>query len=67
VSRGISSGSPFVLVHSDVWTCPMVSINGMKYFVTFIDCFSRMIWVYLMKHKDEVFKCFQDFYALLKR
>ena len=58
VSTGIRSLSPFVLVHSDVWTCPVVSINGMKYFVTFIDCFTRMTWVYLMKHKSEVFKCF---------
>ena len=64
VSRGIRSVSPFVLVHSDVWTCPTISISGMKYFVTFIDCFSRMTWVYLMKHKDEVLKCFQDFVLL---
>ena len=66
VSKGIRSLSPFVLVHSDVWTCPVVSINGMKYFVTFIDCFTRMTWVYLMKHKSEVFKCFRDFCALVK-
>lgn len=65
-SKGMKSVSPFVLVHSDVWTCPVVSISGMKYFVTFIDCFSRMTWVYLMKHKDEVLKCFQDFCALVK-
>jgi hypothetical protein len=51
VSRGIMSISPFVLV------------SGMKYFVTFIDCYSRMTWVYLMRHKDEVFKCFRDFCA----
>ncbi|XP_071683308.1 uncharacterized protein [Lolium perenne] len=38
----------------DVWTCPVISISGMKYFVTFIDCYSRMTWVYLMKHKNEV-------------
>ncbi|WVZ55206.1 hypothetical protein U9M48_005899 [Paspalum notatum var. saurae] len=66
VSRGIRSVSPFVIVHSDVWTCPTVSISGMKCFVTFIDCFSRMTWIYLMKHKDEVLKCFQDFCALVK-
>jgi len=66
VSRGIRNVSPFVLIHSDVWTCPVVSISGMKYFVTFIDWFSRMTWVYLMKHKDEVLKCFQDFCTLVK-
>jgi hypothetical protein len=44
----------------------VTSINGMKYFVTFIDCFSRMTWVYLMKPKNEVLKCFQNFCALIK-
>jgi transposase InsO family protein len=44
----------------------VVSTSGMKYFVTFIDCYSRMIWVYLMRHKSEVLKCFKDFYACLK-
>ena len=57
---------PFILVHSDVWTSPMVSISGMKYFVTFIDCYSRMTWVYLMRHRSEVLKCFKDFGARVK-
>ena len=42
VSKGIRSISPFMLIHSDVWTCPVTSISGMKYYVTFIDCYSRM-------------------------
>jgi transposase InsO family protein len=54
VSRGLRSTSPFVLIHSDVWTSPVVSISGMKYFVTFIDCYSRMTWICLMKQKSEV-------------
>ena len=66
VSKGLRNISPFMLVHSDVWTCPISSISGMKYFVTFIDCYSRMTWVYLMKHKDEVLACFQNFYAYVK-
>ena len=66
MSRGIRSVSPFMIIHSDVWTSPVVSISGMKYFVTFIDCFSRMTWVYLMKHKHEVLRCFQDFCSLVK-
>lgn len=39
----------------------------MKYFVTFIACHTRMTWIYLLRHKDEVFKCFQDFYAFVKK
>jgi transposase InsO family protein len=66
VSRGLRSTSPFVLIHSDVWTSPVVSVSGMKYFVTFIDCYSRMTWIYLMKQKSEVFACFRDFYAYIQ-
>ncbi|WVZ82886.1 hypothetical protein U9M48_030094 [Paspalum notatum var. saurae] len=66
ISRGLRSTLPFLLVHSDVWTSPVVSISGMRYFATFIDCYSRMTWVYLMKHKNEVLKCFKDFCACIK-
>ena len=66
MSRGLRNISPFMLIHSDVWTCPVVSVSGAKYFVTFIDCHSRTTWVYLMRHKDEVFDCFRNFYALVK-
>ena len=65
VSRGLRSINPFMLVHSDVWMSPVTSVSGMKYFVTFIDCYSRVTWIYLMKHKTEVLKCFQDFCSLI--
>jgi len=66
ISRGLRSVNPFVLIHSDVWTSPIISVSGMKYFVTFIDCYSRMTWLYLMKHKSEVLNCFKDFCACVK-
>jgi hypothetical protein len=53
VSKGLRSIAPFTLKHSDVWTCPIMS--GMEYFVTFIDCYTRMTWVYLLRHNDDVF------------
>jgi hypothetical protein len=65
-SKGLRSVLPFILIHSDVWTSPVVSVSGMKYFVTFIDCYSRMTWIYLMKHKSEVLKCFQDFHVYVR-
>ena len=35
--------APFKLVHSDVWgPCPITSKPGFKYFVTFVDDYSRM-------------------------
>ena len=35
--------APFELVHYDVWgPCPVLSLIGFKYFVTFVDDFSRV-------------------------
>ena len=32
------ASTPFELVHSDVWgPCPVVSLTGFRYFVTFVD------------------------------
>jgi hypothetical protein len=46
-------------VHTDVWGPTKVpSLGGKHYFVTFVDDFSRKIWVYSMKHKDEVLGIF---------
>ena len=39
----------FELIHSDVWGPFSISIDGFKYFVTFIDDFSRVTWIYLLK------------------
>ena len=52
------------LVHSDVCG-PMhtPSIGGAKYFVTFIDDYTRCCAVYFMKHKSEVFDKFIEFEA----
>ena len=57
---------PFELVHSDVWGPASIdSFDGYRFYVTFIDDFSRSTFVYLLKLKSEVFKCFQDFHNLI--
>ena len=63
VSSGHRSSCAFDLIHSDVWgPCSTSSMNGFRYFVTFIDCFSRVTWLYLMKNKSDVIGCFKDFH-----
>jgi Integrase core domain/GAG-pre-integrase domain len=52
----------FKLIHSDVWgPVPVESFNGFKYFVIFIDNFSKTTWLYLLKNKSEVFSQFVNF------
>ena len=36
----------------------MASLGGKHYYVTFVDDFSRRVWVYTMKTKDEVLDIF---------
>ena len=40
---------------------------GAKYFVTFIDNFSRKIWIYLIKAKSECFDKFKEFKAQVEK
>ena len=46
--------SKLALVHSDVCQVEDLSIGKAKYFVTFLDDHTRKIFVYFLKHKDEV-------------
>ncbi|GJT86317.1 zinc finger, CCHC-type containing protein [Tanacetum coccineum] len=52
----------FGLIHTDVCSpFRIVSRQGANYFVTFTDDFSRYGYVYLLKHKHEVFETFKVF------
>lgn len=47
-------------VHTNVWGPSLIaSHGGSTYFVSFIDDYSRKVWVYFMKHKFEVFNVFR--------
>ena len=62
--KGIKSTEKLQIVHSDV--CGPMSVesfNGHRYFVTFIDDYSRSVKVYSIKHKSEVLQKFMEFEA----
>ena len=47
------------VVHMDVWgSTKTASLGGHRYFVSFVDDFSRRNWVYAQRHKGEVLKVF---------
>lgn len=61
------SDTPFAFIHSDVWgPSPLSIVSGVRWFVIFVDDCSRMTWLYLLKYKDEVFKVFQSFHAMIQ-
>lgn len=50
------------MVHSDVFgSIEVPSLGGNKYFVSFMEEFTRMTWVRLIKFKHEMFVEFQKF------
>ena len=37
-----------------------VSLGGSRYFISFIDDYTRHTWIYLLERKSKVFNCFWD-------
>ena len=55
------------LIHSDVFgPVPVPSLGKSVYYVSFIDDFSRKIWIYFLRKKSEVFAKFKEFKALVE-
>src|SRR5579875_408018 len=64
---GQRASKPLELVHSDVCgPFKTISMGGCLYFVTFIDDFSRKVWIYVLESKAEVFAKFVEFKALVE-
>ncbi|WVY99308.1 hypothetical protein V8G54_025378 [Vigna mungo] len=56
------------VVHSDICgPLDVPTLAGNRYFVTFVDEFSRMIWVYFIKQKSEVLETFKYFKKLTEK
>jgi hypothetical protein len=41
--------NPLELVYSDVWEPARSTVHGEKYYVSFVDAYSRFTWVYLLR------------------
>ena len=64
ISRDLSS---FDLIHSDVWgPSRMYTPSGSRYFVIFVDDFSRYTWIYLFKNRSELYQIYRDFTKMIE-
>jgi hypothetical protein len=59
--------NPLELIYSDVWGPAQTSISGHNYYFSFVDAYSRFTWLYLIKHKSDVFDVFIRFQAHVER
>jgi hypothetical protein len=56
-----------MLIHTDIWTSPVLSIRGYKYYAVFMDDFSRYTWFYPLHAKSDVYECFIKFKVLAEK
>lgn len=61
------STSPLEMIFSDVWGPAPQSVSGFKYYISFIDDFSKFCWIYLMHDRSEVPRIFRQFQTHVER
>jgi hypothetical protein len=50
-----------------VWDPAPTSVGKNKFYVSFIDDYSKFAWIFLLKHKSEVFTKFHEFQQHVER
>ncbi|KAL0552272.1 hypothetical protein IC582_011380 [Cucumis melo] len=58
---------PFDLIHSDIWGLAHTStVHGSRYYVLFINDFSRFTWIYFLKHRSKLFRTYIEFANMIR-
>jgi hypothetical protein len=53
----------FDLMHLDLWTSPIVSVSGSKYYLVILDDFTHYLWTFPLKLKSGTFTTLSNFFA----
>lgn len=62
-----TTSRPLELIYADVWgQTPLASVSGYKFYVIFVDDFTKYTWLYPLKYKSDVFQTFVKFQALVE-
>lgn len=56
---------PFDLLHSDLWTSPVLSSAGHKYYILFLDDYSNFLWTFPIGKKSQVYSIFSSFSTMI--
>ena len=53
---------PLQMIFTDLWgPAPVQSTNGYRYYIHFIDAYSRYTWIFMLRNKSEALKTFESF------
>ena len=58
---------PLALIHTNLWgPTPHPSTTGARYFLIFIDDYSRYTWIYFLSTKDKALPTFINFHKMVE-
>ena len=61
------SNSIFELIYYDIWgPSSVASIDGSRYFIIFIDDYSRYSWIFPMKSRSEFLPIYNNFAKMVE-
>ncbi|MGG6712898.1 UNVERIFIED_CONTAM: DDE-type integrase/transposase/recombinase, partial [Salmonella enterica subsp. enterica serovar Weltevreden] len=63
----LSSSYPLEIIFSDVWTSSAMSSEGYKYYVIFVDHYTRYVWFYPLTRKSDVQSTLISYKALVEK
>jgi hypothetical protein len=62
-SRALSC---FDLIHCDLWTSPISSISGFKYYLVILDDHTHYLWAFPIRLKSDTFNTLANFFSYVK-
>ena len=61
------STSPLEIIHYDVWFTSTPSLSNYRYYVIFIDDYTRFYWLFPLSTKPDVYSIFVKFKILVEK
>jgi hypothetical protein len=53
----------FDLIHCDLWTSPVLSVSGYKYYLVILDDYSHFLWTFPLRLKSDTLPTLTQFFA----
>jgi hypothetical protein len=58
-----ASRAMFDLIHCDLWTSPIISISGFRYYLIIVNDYSHFFWTFPLRHKSDVARVLENFFS----
>ena len=64
----IKTKYPLKLIHTDLWRpAPILSLDGYRYYISFVDDFTRYCWIFPLVLKFDALITFKNFKSLVEK